>query len=80
MPTVHRTIGGPNTSGFQSRVYEAMDALWTFHSAANGVDWCGVVVRRGDANSRECRPCQLTRVQIYEIRHQKPLCILTVRR
>ncbi|GFY26295.1 hypothetical protein TNCV_24931 [Trichonephila clavipes] len=25
--------------GFQSRVNKAMDDLWTFHSAANSVEW-----------------------------------------
>ncbi|GFU65007.1 hypothetical protein TNCV_2852091 [Trichonephila clavipes] len=39
MSPVHRTIGGANACGFQSRVNEAMDALWTLHSAANGVEW-----------------------------------------
>ncbi|GFX59167.1 hypothetical protein TNCV_936821 [Trichonephila clavipes] len=33
------TIDGSSTFGFQSRVCETMDALRTFHSAANGVEW-----------------------------------------
>ncbi|GFT29009.1 hypothetical protein TNCV_3586601 [Trichonephila clavipes] len=39
MSAVYRTIGGANACGFQSRVKEAMDALRTFHSAANRVEW-----------------------------------------
>ncbi|GFT00941.1 hypothetical protein TNCV_4053701 [Trichonephila clavipes] len=29
----------PLACGFQSRVNEAMDALWIFYSGANGVEW-----------------------------------------
>ncbi|GFW55355.1 hypothetical protein TNCV_117391 [Trichonephila clavipes] len=38
MTAVHRTTYDSNTCGLQSRVCEAMDALRTFHSAANGVN------------------------------------------
>ncbi|GFW16946.1 hypothetical protein TNCV_2760741 [Trichonephila clavipes] len=37
MPTVHHTIVGENVCGFYSRVNEAVEALWTFYFAANGV-------------------------------------------
>ncbi|GFV70346.1 hypothetical protein TNCV_4797651 [Trichonephila clavipes] len=39
MSAVHRTVGGANASVFQSRVNEAMEALYTFHSAAKGIEW-----------------------------------------
>ncbi|GFX06417.1 hypothetical protein TNCV_2939451 [Trichonephila clavipes] len=39
MPTVRHTIGGSNACCFQSRVKEEKDALQTFHSAENGVEW-----------------------------------------
>ncbi|GFX66484.1 hypothetical protein TNCV_1291651 [Trichonephila clavipes] len=39
MSAIHHTIDGANAYGFQSRVNEAIDALWTFQSAANGVEW-----------------------------------------
>ncbi|GFT10351.1 hypothetical protein TNCV_3735801 [Trichonephila clavipes] len=38
MSTVYHTVGGTNACCFQSRVNEAMDALRTFHFAANGVE------------------------------------------
>ncbi|GFV25541.1 uncharacterized protein TNCV_1148111 [Trichonephila clavipes] len=36
--------------------------------------WCGVVVRRGGCHLR-CRPRDLTMVQNYVVRRQKPSCI-----
>ncbi|GFV09296.1 hypothetical protein TNCV_1869041 [Trichonephila clavipes] len=38
MSTVLCTIGDANACSFQSRVNEVMEALWTFHSAANGIE------------------------------------------
>ncbi|GFW44552.1 uncharacterized protein TNCV_4480981 [Trichonephila clavipes] len=35
--------------------------------------WCGVVARRGECQLR-CRPRQLTMVQNYVVRRQKPSC------
>ncbi|GFX61266.1 uncharacterized protein TNCV_3407401 [Trichonephila clavipes] len=35
--------------------------------------WCGVVVRRLGYQLR-CRPCHLTMVQNYVVRHQRPSC------
>ncbi|GFS92279.1 hypothetical protein TNCV_1113641 [Trichonephila clavipes] len=41
MSAVHHTIGDANDNGFQSKLNEAMNTLWTFHSAADGVEWYG---------------------------------------
>ncbi|GFX00448.1 hypothetical protein TNCV_2090981 [Trichonephila clavipes] len=37
--TVLRAISSANTCGFQSMINEATDALRTFHSTANNVEW-----------------------------------------
>ncbi|GFS96456.1 hypothetical protein TNCV_17771 [Trichonephila clavipes] len=39
MFTVQRTIGGANTCSFQAKANEAIDALRTFHSAVNSIEW-----------------------------------------
>ncbi|GFW23364.1 hypothetical protein TNCV_3804631 [Trichonephila clavipes] len=58
MFAVHRIIGGAKTCGFQSSLNDAMDALRTFHSAANGVEGyertpndCRVGAKGGQAGS-----------------------------
>ncbi|GFW77602.1 hypothetical protein TNCV_2499941 [Trichonephila clavipes] len=35
----HRTIGGGDVCGSALRVDQAMDVLWTDHSAVNRVEW-----------------------------------------
>ncbi|GFU89016.1 hypothetical protein TNCV_2894641 [Trichonephila clavipes] len=48
----HRTIGGGDVCGSASRVDQAMDILWTDHSAVNGVEWYAQTLN--DALQTQC--------------------------
>ncbi|GFY34065.1 hypothetical protein TNCV_4982681 [Trichonephila clavipes] len=48
----HRNIGGGDVCGSASRVDQAMDVLWTDHSAVNGVEWYAQTLN--DALQTQC--------------------------
>ncbi|GFV56642.1 uncharacterized protein TNCV_951541 [Trichonephila clavipes] len=48
----HRTIGGGDVFGSESRVDQTMDVLWTDRSAVNGVEWYAQTMN--DALQTQC--------------------------